>query len=156
MFQSCSVTTQSWQILNFPLLVPIINLLSGCMNWCTAKTCHLRCCAYTLRTLWFNVIKSPKFSARGTAPPLRLLHGDLRILVLWQISQFRSSRKWVSTLCLRKSSLLLDVGSRDTSWEELACESVFKNFIHQILSKFLQPLLDFRTHRVSPFNRGFF
>ena len=28
------------------------------------------------------VIKSPKFSARGTAPPVRLLHGALVILVL--------------------------------------------------------------------------
>ena len=37
----------------------------------------------------FAVIKSPKFSARSTAPLLRLLHGTLVILVLWQISQFR-------------------------------------------------------------------
>ena len=33
---------------------------------------------------------------------------------LWQISQFRS--------CLPKSSRLLNVGSKDTSWEGLACE----------------------------------
>ena len=46
----------------------------------------------SLRTLWSAVIKSPKFSARGTAPPLRLLHGALVIFVLWQISQFRSFR----------------------------------------------------------------
>ena len=45
----------------------------------------------SLRTLWSAVIKSPKFSARSTAPPMRLLHGALVILVLWQISQFRSS-----------------------------------------------------------------
>ena len=31
--------------------------------------------------------------ARGTAPPLRLLHGALGILVLLQISQFRSLGK---------------------------------------------------------------
>ena len=43
---------------------------------------------------WPAVIKSPKFSARGTAPPLRLLHGSLLILVLWQISKVRSSGKW--------------------------------------------------------------
>ena len=30
---------------------------------------------------------------------------------------------WVLTLCLPKSSLLFVVGSKDTSWEELACES---------------------------------
>ena len=49
----------------------------------------------SLRTLWSAVIKSPTFSARGTAPPIRLLHGALVILVLWQISQFRSFGKWV-------------------------------------------------------------
>ena len=73
---------------------------------------------------WSAVIKSPKFSARGTAPPLRHLHGALVILVLWQISQFRSSGKWVSTLCLPKSALLASVGSKDGSWKELACESL--------------------------------
>ena len=76
----------------------------------------------SLRTLWSAVIKSPKLSARSTASPLRLLHGALVILVRLQISQFRSLGKWVWTLCLPKSSRLLDVGSKDTSWEELACE----------------------------------
>ena len=77
----------------------------------------------SLRTLWSAVIKSPKFSARGRAPPLRLLHGALVIFVLWQISQFRSLGKWEKTLCLHKSSRLLNVGSKDASWEELAWES---------------------------------
>ena len=36
-----------------------------------------------------------KIAARGTAPLLRLLHGALVIFVLWQISQFRFSGKWV-------------------------------------------------------------
>ena len=72
----------------------------------------------SLRTLWSAVIKSPKFSARGTAPPMRLLHGALVILVLWQISQFRSLGKLVWTLCLPKST------SKDGSWEQLACESL--------------------------------
>ena len=49
----------------------------------------------SLRTLWSAVIKSPEFSARGMAPPMRLLHGVLMMLVLWQISQFRSFGKWV-------------------------------------------------------------
>ena len=49
----------------------------------------------SLRTLWSAVIKSPTFSARSTAPPMRLQHGALVILVLWQISQFRSLGKWV-------------------------------------------------------------
>ena len=55
---------------------------------------------------------------------MRLLHGALVILVLWQISQFRSLGNWVWTLCLPKSSRLLNVGSKDSSWEELACESL--------------------------------
>ena len=38
------------------------------------------------------------FSARGTTPPMRLLHGALVILVLWQISQFpmNCQCKWLS------------------------------------------------------------
>ena len=78
----------------------------------------------SLRTLWSAVIKSQKFAARGTASPLRLLHGALVILVLLQISQFWSLGNWVFTLCLPKSTLLVDVGSKDSSWEELACESL--------------------------------
>ena len=50
--------------------------------------------------------------------------GPLWFLVLWQMSQFRSLRKWVYTLCLPKSTLLVRVGSKDGSWEELACESL--------------------------------
>ena len=68
----------------------------------------------SLRTLWSAVIKSPKFSARGTTSPLRLLHGALVILVRLQISQFLSLGKWVLTLCLPKSSRLLYVGSRES------------------------------------------
>ena len=59
-----------------------------------------------------------------TASPLRLLHGAPVILVLSQISQFRSLGKWEQTLCLPKSTLLVVVGSKDGSWEELACESL--------------------------------
>ena len=57
--------------------------------------------------------------------PMRLLHGALVIFVLWQISQFRSFGKWVQTLCSPKSALLAAVGSKDGSWEELACESLY-------------------------------
>ena len=70
------------------------------------------------------VIKSPKFSARSTAPPMRLLQGALVILVLWQISQFWSLWKWILTLCLPNSALLESVRSEDDSWEERACESL--------------------------------
>ena len=77
----------------------------------------------SLRTLWSAVIKSPKLSARGTASPLRLLHGALVILVRLQISQFRSLGKWVWTLCLPNSSRLISIGSKEASWDELAWES---------------------------------
>ena len=70
----------------------------------------------SLRTLWSAVMKSPKFSARGTASPLRLLHG-------------------VFTLCLPKSSLLLDVESEDASWQELACEFLCSGTLSYVGSK---------------------
>ena len=80
------------------------------------------------RTFTENVViccnQITKIFARGTAPPLRLLHGAFVILVLWQISQFRFLGKWVLTLCLPKSTLLAGVGLKDGSWEELACESL--------------------------------
>ena len=67
------------------------------IHW-VAKSCTttaylwlLRDSQPSLRTLWSAVIKWPKFSARGTTLPVRLLHGALVILVLLQISQFRSS-----------------------------------------------------------------
>ena len=45
------------------------------------------CCSF--RTLWSTVIKSPNFSARGRAPPVRLLRGALVILVLKKTLQSR-------------------------------------------------------------------
>ena len=119
---SCKLLCVSWEVF----------VLHGydCIHW-VAKSCTMtayrwlfRDSQLSLRTLWSAVIKSPKFSARSTAPPMRLLHGALVILVLWQISQFRSLGKWVFTLCLPKSTLLLNMGSKDASWEELACESL--------------------------------
>ena len=77
----------------------------------------------SLRILWSAVIKSPKFAARGTASPLRLLHGTLVILVRLQISKFRSLGKWEWILCLFKYSRLFVVDSRETSWEELPSET---------------------------------
>ena len=75
----------------------------------------------SLRTLWSPVIKAPNLSARGTAPPMRLLHGALVIF---------GPLTGVQTLCLPKSTLLVGVGSQDSSWEELACESnVFRNSV---------------------------
>ena len=66
-------------------------------------------------------------------------------------------RKWVSTLCLPKSSLLAGVGSKEWFMRRTGVwVSVFRNsVIHQIFPEFLQPLRDVRTQRVSPFHRGF-
>ena len=50
--------------------------------------------------------------------------GALVILVLWQISQFRSLGKWVWTLCLPKSSRLLNMGSKDASRENLRVQKL--------------------------------
>ena len=86
--------------------------LSGSRNFCkllwihwVARSCTTTACRWlfrdsqlSLRTLWSAVIMSTNFSARGTASPLRLLHGALVILVCLQISQFRSLGKWVWTL----------------------------------------------------------
>ena len=41
----------------------------------------------SLKTLWSAVIKSPTFSARGTAPSLRLLHVALVILVIKELQR---------------------------------------------------------------------
>ena len=81
----------------------------------------------------------------------------LVILVLWQISQFRSLGKWVQTLCLPKSTPLVGVGSKDGSWEELACESLRSGTLSSArLSQFLQPHSGMSEHnRSPPFYRGF-
>ena len=157
----CKLLWVSWEVFVLHGYAWIHWVAKSCTT--TANRWLFRDSQLSLRTLWSAAIKSPTFSARGTAPPLRLLHGALVILVLWQISQFRSLGKWVSTLCLHKSSRLLNVGSKDTSWEELAWVSMFWNFvIHQIFSDFSQPLRDFRActtwvgkQRVDLFPLGF-
>ena len=55
----------------------------------------------SLRILWFAVIKSPKFSARGTTVPVRLLQEALVNSAFKQISQFGAFGKWVSEFSLR-------------------------------------------------------
>ena len=71
------------------------------------------CCSQITKIFCTRYGSANASSARGSV-----------ILVLWQISQFRSLGKWVKTLCLPKSSLVADEGSKDSSWEELACESL--------------------------------
>ena len=152
---SCSAPRTFASSFRFPEKFLFCTDTTGSIVWPSlAPRLHIDACFRdsqpSLRTLWSAVIKSPKFSARSTTLPIRLLHGALVILVLWQISQFRSFGNWVSTLCSPKSTPL--IGSEDGSWEELACESVFRNsFIHKILSDFLQPLWYVGIIRVSPY-----
>ena len=68
--------------------------------------------------LW-SAVKSPNFSAGGTASPVRFLQGALVILVHLQISQFRSFGKWIKTLCLPEPDTAFARGSNGNSWEEL-------------------------------------
>ena len=72
----------------------------------------------SLRNLWYAVIKLPNCSDRRTASPMRLLHGALVILVRKQTSQFRSRRKWVSTLCFLSATFVRR--SESESWEMCA------------------------------------
>ena len=67
----------------------------------------------SLRTLWSAVIKSPNFSARGTASPVRPLQGALVILVRLQTSQFRSSGEWVLILYILDATF---VGRSESEW----------------------------------------
>ena len=72
----------------------------------------------SLRTLWSAVIKSPKFSARGTTVPVRFLEGALVILVRKHTSQFRSFGKWVKIRCFLDATFV--ARSESESWEMLA------------------------------------
>ena len=94
-----------------------------CHHW-VAKSCTttaygwlFRSSPSSVRTLWSAVIKSPNISALGTIVPVRFLQDALVILVLRQISQFRSFGKWGKMLCLPDTTFAR--GSGDNSWEEL-------------------------------------
>ena len=79
------------------------------------------------------VIKSPKFSARSTASPVRFLQRALVTLVLLRTSQFRSFWKWVEeTMFLRWS----ESGSREVP----AGVHRDADIPHWILCEVLQPI----------------
>ena len=85
-------------------------------------------------------------SARGTAPPLRLLHGALVILVLWQISQFRSLGKCINTVLTQiLTSLEYGLQRHFTRRTDVRISVCWNFIIHQIFPEFLQPLRDFRA-----------
>ena len=84
----CKLLCVSWEVFVSHGYAWIHWVAKSCTT--TAYRWLFRDSQFSLRTLWSAVIKSPNFSARGTASPLRLLHGAIVILVFWQISQFRS------------------------------------------------------------------
>ena len=75
----------------------------------------------SLRTLWSAVIKFTKFFSTKYSSTIASSAWSPCILVRLQISQFRSLGKW-EKLCWPNSSRLFVVGSKETSWEELAWE----------------------------------
>ena len=82
-------------------------------RWFTIFTENfVTCCCQITKIFCTKYDSTNASSARGPCNfgPLT----DLAISVFREVS--------VNTLCLPKSALLVDVGSKDTSWEELACE----------------------------------
>ena len=82
------------------LQAPLCFLRSFCLGriWLDplgGQVLHHDCISMIVSRFTTFTIKSPKFSARGTAPPMGHMHGALLIVVLWQISQFRSWEKRV-------------------------------------------------------------
>ena len=148
----CKLLSVSWEVCVLHGYDWIHWVAKSCTT--TAYRWLFRDSQLSLRTLWSAVIKSPKFAARGTAPPMRLLHGALVILVLWQISQFRSLGKWVWTLCLPQNHT-----SRRRRWftrRTGVWVSAFRNsVIHQNFTEFLQPFQYVGTQRAAPFPLGF-
>ena len=76
---------------------------------CVAKSCTTTAYRWlcrdshpSLRTLWSAVSKSPKCSALGTTVPVRFLQEAHVILLLTQISQFRSLGKRVKNAVLTR------------------------------------------------------
>ena len=89
----------------------------------------------SLRTLRSAVIKSPKFSARGTASPVRFLQGAHVFLVRLQTSQFSSSGSEyeydasLGSLSWDVSNLNLEKCVRVCAWCWHFCIFVMKNML---------------------------
>ena len=96
----CKLLCVSWEVFLLHGSERILWVARSCTT--TAYQWLFRDSPSSLRTLSYAVIKSPNLSARCTTLPLRLLHGALVILVLRQISQFRSLGKWVKNAVLAR------------------------------------------------------
>ena len=89
----CKLLYVSWEVFCFARIR--LDPLSGQVLHTTAYRWLFRDSHSSLRTLWSAVIKSPNCSARGTTVPVSFLQGALVILVLKQMSQFRSFGKLI-------------------------------------------------------------
>ena len=99
-------------IMNFPLLVPILILLSDCINssslflspfcthFCTAKICHLRCGIYRSRSCSTTAIGVQSGSFRLGS---RGLHNDLLDAVLEPL-KLESELPWMERHCCNEPS----------------------------------------------------
>ena len=110
----------------------------------------------SLRTLWSAVIKSPIFSARRTASPVRFLQGalvvlvliaDVAVSVLREVSTNTVLARYHFSSCTRRTR-----GCVPVSWNI---------FIHKILRKVFQPFWQItqrisRAFSLSPFLFVFF
>ena len=96
----------------------------------------------SLRTLWSAVIKSPKLyssrygSANASSARGPCTYGPLTDLA---ISVFKGNE--YQHFVYPNPHVLASIGSKDDSWEELACDSI----IHEICSEFLQPFRPVRN-----------
>ena len=102
-----------------------------CIHWvaksCTTTTYRwlFRDSQHSLRTFVICCNEITKiFCTKYGSANASSARGPCDFCPLTDISQFRSLEKWEKTLCLPKSTLLVGVGTKDGSWEELACESL--------------------------------
>ena len=85
-------------------------------------------------------------------PTVRLLHGALVILVLWQISQFRSLGKWVQTVFSQiRTSLKRRLWRRFMRRTGVWVSAFRNSVIHENFSEFLKPFRYVGIQRISPF-----
>ena len=109
--------------------------MTGSIGWLDpARRLHVDDC-FEIRNCRLGPCDLLLSSHQNLQHEVRLRHCVFCTVPLWfwsflQISQFRSLGKWVFVLCLPKSSLLVDVGSKDSSWEELGVSLCVQELYH--------------------------
>ena len=141
----CKLLSVSWKVCD----LHGYDWIHWVANSCTTTGCRwlFRDSQPSLRTLWSAVIKSPKIPARGTTLPVRLLHGALVILVLWQISHLRSEKNWRATLCVQELC-----HPQDSLWNLAAIPACRKNTGLPVLARDPHFYLGFFLILVGSFN----